>query len=224
MKNLVDIVVVSDVVCPWCWIGKRNLEAALSEWAEQGGQSRVHWQPFQLNPQLPDEGMAREDYLLWKFGRTDTSSIYQRVTQAALQLGLQPDFAGIKRQPNTSRAHALIAAAQSDPRLQDQLLESLFETYFKAHQDIGDPAILQAIAMRCGLNEADFKIAMSDDSIEAAKAQSLDWSERGIGGVPFFIIDERYGLSGAQAASELLMAIKQAHAKNLDGGPHSLTA
>ena len=139
MKQAIEIIVVSDVVCPWCWIGKRNLESALASWQDSGAQATIHWQAFQLNPQLPADGMARSDYLLWKFGRSDPSSIYQRVSAAAAQVGLHPDFSGIKQQPNTSRAHALIAVAKDDPRLQDNLVEALFQAYFSDHQDIGKP-------------------------------------------------------------------------------------
>ena len=210
MKQAIEIIVVSDVVCPWCWIGKRNLESALASWQSSGAQANIRWQAFQLNPQLPADGMARSDYLLWKFGRSDTSSIYQRVSAAAAQVGLYPDFAGIKQQPNTSRAHALIAAAKDDPELQDRLVEALFQAYFRDHQDIGKPDVLSEIGRQSGLSDDLVALAESSEYLNQARDESLAWSERGIGGVPFFIINQRYGLSGAQPASELLLAFEQA--------------
>ena len=210
MKQAIEIIVVSDVVCPWCWIGKRNLESALASWQSSGAQANIHWQAFQLNPQLPADGMARSDYLLWKFGRSDTSSIYQRVSTAAAQVGLYPDFAGIKQQPNTSRAHALIAAAKDDPELQDRLVEALFQAYFRDHQDIGKPEVLSEIGRQSGLSDDLVALAESSEYLNQARDESLAWSEHGIGGVPFFIINQRYGLSGAQPASELLLAFEQA--------------
>ena len=213
MKQAIEIIVVSDVVCPWCWIGKRNLESALASWQASGAQANIHWQAFQLNPQLPADGMARSDYLLWKFGRSDPSSIYQRVSAAAAQVGLHPDFSGIKQQPNTSRAHALIAAAKDDPELQDRLVEALFQAYFRDHQDIGKPDVLSEIGRQSGLSDDLVALAESSEYIEQARDESLAWSERGIGGVPFFIINKRYGLSGAQPASELFLAFEQAQAE-----------
>jgi len=210
MKQAIEIIVVSDVVCPWCWIGKRNLESALASWQSSGAQANIHWQAFQLNPQLPTDGMARSDYLLWKFGRSDPSSIYQRVSTAAAQVGLYPDFAGIKQQPNTSRAHALIATAKDDPRLQDRLVEALFQAYFRDHQDIGKPEVLSEIGRQSGLSDDLVALSQSSEYLEQARDESLAWSERGIGGVPFFIINQRFGLSGAQPASELLLALEQA--------------
>ncbi|HAB48151.1 MAG TPA: hypothetical protein DCE31_08260 [Lautropia sp.] len=210
MKQAIEIIVVSDVVCPWCWIGKRNLESALVTWQTSGARAHVHWQAFQLNPQLADDGMARSDYLLWKFGRSDPSSIYQRVTGAAAQVGLQPDFAGIKQQPNTSRAHALIAAATDEETIQARIVEALFEAYFIAHQDIGDPDVLCAIGERCGLSAESIGASQAPEQIAKSREESLAWSERGIGGVPFFIINQRYGVSGAQPASALLLAFDQA--------------
>jgi predicted DsbA family dithiol-disulfide isomerase len=210
MKQALEIIVVSDVVCPWCWIGKRNLESALRSWQASGARAHVHWQAFQLNPQLAADGMARGDYLQWKFGRSDPSSIYQRVTAAANQVGLQPDFAGIRQQPNTSRAHALIAAASDDEIAQSRVVEALFEAYFIAHQDIGNPDVLGEIGRHCGLSPESIEASQAPQQIEAAREESLAWSKRGIGGVPFFIINQRYGLSGAQPASELLLAFEQA--------------
>ncbi|NDH35694.1 MAG: DsbA family oxidoreductase [Betaproteobacteria bacterium] len=210
MNQSIDIIVVSDVVCPWCWIGKRNLESALARWQSAGHAASVHWQPFQLNPQLPDEGMPRSDYLLWKFGRSDPSIIYERVSHAASQVGLKPDFGGIKHQPNTTRAHALIAAAGENETLQEQLVEQLFAAYFHDHRAIGDLDVLYDIGKGCGLTAEEIERAQSPKALELVREQSLAWSERGIGGVPFFIVDQRYGLSGAQPASELFACFEQA--------------
>src|SRR5690606_14319228 len=124
--------VISDVVCPWCYVGKRQLEDALARWREAHPDSpapRVRWHPFQLNPDMPEEGIARADYLARKFGSPDPGAIYQRVGAAARAVGLEPDFAKIARQPNTLRAHALVGAARDEAQ-QQAIVERLFRAYF----------------------------------------------------------------------------------------------
>ena len=137
--------VISDVVCPWCYVGKRQLESALERWrsANPGApEPVVRWHPFQLNPGLPDDGIGRDDYLRTKFGASDPAAIYQRVEAAARAVGLEPDFAKIARQPNTLRAHALIGAAQGEVQL--ALVERLFQAYFAEGADALVAAFAQA--------------------------------------------------------------------------------
>jgi predicted DsbA family dithiol-disulfide isomerase len=120
----VNIDVFSDIVCPWCFIGKRQLEAAISQYAKPVS---VRWRPFQLNPQLANEGMARSNYLAMKFGRTDASDIYARVKQAGKEVGLALNIEAITKQPNTLKGHALLAQAFNEALTQSSSAENVAE-------------------------------------------------------------------------------------------------
>lgn len=205
--------VVSDVVCPWCYIGKRQLEAAIARWRQanpDAPEPLVRWHPFQLNPDLPDEGMSRAEYLQAKFGSADPAAIYQRVSAAARTVGLEPDFAKIARQPNTLRAHALIGAAQG--AIQQALVERLFRAYFVEGADLTSRATLEALARDAGLDQAAIDAALDDSGDALDSAARADERARGlgIGGVPFFVVDGKVGVSGAQGADALLAAFAQA--------------
>lgn len=212
--------VVSDVVCPWCYVGKRQLEAALARWRAahpDAPEPAVRWHPFQLNPDLPDEGMSRADYLREKFGASDPAAIYQRVSAAAHAVGLAPEFAKIARQPNTLRAHALIAAAQGEA--QQAIVERLFRAYFVEGADLTSRETLEALAREAGLDDAAIRAALDDGAaLERARQADLDARELGIGGVPFFVIDGKVGISGAQGADALLGAFAQARASDSPPG------
>ena len=206
--------VVSDVVCPWCFIGKRHLEAALAGLPEAAG-AKVRWHPFELNPDLPAAGVDRKDYLEAKFGGpARAAEIYARVREAGARAGLAFDFDAIARQPNTRDAHRLIAWAQSrregDP---DALVERLFRAYFLEGRFVGDRETLAALGAEAGC-DGDAALAWLEsgrgaDAIAPAEARVR---ELGIGGVPFFIVDGRVGLSGAQPPETMRAAIAQARA------------
>lgn len=212
--------VVSDVVCPWCYVGKRQLEAALARWRAahpDAAEPTVRWHPFQLNPDLPDEGMNRADYLREKFGASDPAAIYQRVSAAAHAVGLAPEFAKIARQPNTLRAHALIAAAQGEA--QQAIVERLFSAYFVEGADLTSREALAALARQAGLDDAAIRAALEDgDALERTRQAEVDARELGIGGVPFFVVDGKVGVSGAQGAEALLGAFAQARASDSPPG------
>ena len=204
--------VISDVVCPWCYVGKRQLESALERWrsANPGApEPLVRWHPFQLNPDLPDDGMSRADYLRMKFGASDPATIYRRVGAAARAVGLDPDFAKIARQPNTLRAHALIGAAQGE--IQQALVERLFRAYFAEGDDLTSRATLEALARDAGLGDDAIRAALDDgDALERARRGDEEARGLGVGGVPFFVVDGRIGVSGAQGADALVAAFAQA--------------
>jgi predicted DsbA family dithiol-disulfide isomerase len=173
----------------------------------------VRWHPFQLNPDLPAEGVARADYLRRKFGTPDPGAIYQRVSAAARAVGLEPDFAKIARQPNTLRAHALIAAAAEagGAALQERMVETLFRAYFVDGADLTSRDTLAMLARRGGLAD-DVVAAALDGEEAAARAGEADSEARslGVSGVPLFVIDGKLGVSGAQGADALLAAFAQA--------------
>jgi predicted DsbA family dithiol-disulfide isomerase len=204
---------ISDVVCPWCYIGKRKLEAALAELrsSEAGTGVAVRWHPFQLNPDIPREGIPRAAYLEAKFGgRARAGEIYARVKQAGAEVGIPFDFDRIIRQPNTLDAHRLVAWAQKrgDPRARDDLVERLFRAYFIDGRDIGDRDELARIAREAGFpfEEAQAMLASDKESSEVL-AEDREAREVGVGGVPFFIFNGRTAVSGAHEPDTLLQAL-----------------
>lgn len=204
--------VISDIVCPWCYVGKRQLEQALARWREthpEAPEVVVRWHPFQLNPDLPEEGVARADYLQRKFGSPDPGAIYQRVAAAARAVGLEPDFARISRQPNTLRAHALVGAASGTG--QHAMVERLFRAYFDEGADLTSRETLEALAREAGLPDDAIHEAMMGGVQRAALADT-EARRLGVSGVPFFVIDGKIGVSGAQGSDALLSAFEQARA------------
>jgi predicted DsbA family dithiol-disulfide isomerase len=204
--------VVSDVVCPWCYIGKRHLEAALAT-LDAGGQPLpvVRWHPYELNPDLPAAGVDRREYLERKFGGpARAAQIYERVRRAGTQAGIAFDFERIERQPNTRDAHRLIAWAQGRGDA-GPLVERLFRAYFIEGRFVGAHETLAEIAHEAGLDaDAAYAFLSSDVGVaEIAEAEERAAS-LGISGVPFFIVDGRYGLSGAQPAEAIVEAVRRA--------------
>jgi predicted DsbA family dithiol-disulfide isomerase len=207
---LIDV--VSDVVCPWCFIGKRHLEAALDGLPAAAG-AKVRWHPFELNPELPAEGVDRKGYLEAKFGGpARAAEIYARVREAGVRAGLDFDFDAIPRQPNTRDAHRLIAWAQSRGDA-GPLVERLFRAYFQEGRYVGDRDTLAALAAEAGFDAEAARVwlesGLGADEIADAEARVR---ALGIGGVPFFIFDGRVGLSGAQPREAMREAIAQARA------------
>ncbi len=205
-ESAIRIDVVSDVVCPWCFVGKRQLEQALARWEREhpGQPVEVRWHPFQLNPDLPAEGMSRSAYLAGKFGSADTSRIYANVERAAGAVDLPLAIEAIARQPNTLRAHALISAAP-DQASQDALVEALFAAYFQQGRDLTDVATLREIASAAGMSDELIERALADDAAHQAVAEADQRARRaGIRGVPCFIVNGRSAVSGAQGADAIL--------------------
>ena len=200
--------VISDVVCPWCYIGKRHLEASLDKIAPES-HPLIRWHPFQLNPDLPAQGIDRRSYLETKFGGADRAAqIYERVRAAGRAAGLELDFDRIERQPNTIDAHRLIAWAQAEGQDADALVEALFRAYFIEGRFIGDRSVLAELAQTCGY-DADHAKAMLDSDFGLADIEEMGQRTRqmGITGVPFFVFNERVGVSGAQGALTLADAL-----------------
>ena len=193
---LIDI--VSDAVCPWCYVGKRRLEAALAARPELSVE--IHWHAFQLNPGMPEEGMDRESYLATKFGSAArATSIYSDIEQAGAAEGIAFAFDSIRRTPNTINAHRLILLAGKHD-VQDAVVELLFRHYFIEGADIGDTAELVAIAAEAGIDPALARDYLnSSEGIEEVTSEDRQMRHIGVTGVPCFIIDKRFAISGAQA-------------------------
>ncbi|MBV8849072.1 MAG: DsbA family oxidoreductase [Methylobacteriaceae bacterium] len=203
--------VVSDVVCPWCYIGKRNLEAALATVPDKNVE--IRWRPYQLDPTIPAEGIARRAYLERKFGaRVD--EIYTRVADAGRQAGLDFAFERIERSPNTLDAHRLIRWSQSAGK-QNEIVELLFRQFFIEGRDVGDRATLVETADEAGM-DADVVARLLDGEAdkEAVREEIATAQRLGVSGVPFFIFAGRFGMPGAQPAEILAGAIGKAAAKS----------
>ncbi|HEY5627205.1 MAG TPA: DsbA family oxidoreductase, partial [Nitrospira sp.] len=184
--------VYSDVVCPWCYVGKRRLEQAL---ASIGGAAEVTWRPFQLNPTMPKEGMERTAYLEAKFGSLEA---FRRMEEHVLAAGLESRitfaFEKIPRTPNTFLAHRLIWFAAQNDR-QDAVVDSLFRGYFEEGVDIGSCSALAQLAQRAGLDAEEF--LESEGGVAEVKSEEAAGHRLGIRGVPYFVLNGTYALSGA---------------------------
>jgi len=203
--------IVSDVVCPWCYIGKRNLEAALA--ARPVGDVEIRWRPYQLDATIPPEGIARRTYLERKFG-TRVDEIYVRVAAAGHEAGIDFAFDRIERSPNTLDAHRLIRWAQSAGR-QNDIVEELFRSFFIEGRDIGDHAVLTETAAAAGMDAQVVQRLLPGDADKESVREEIATAQRlGVTGVPFFIFAGRFGLPGAQPAEVLADAISKAAEKS----------
>ena len=189
MNTALTIDIISDVVCPWCYIGKRRIEGALALYAQQHPerpQPIVRWHPFQLNPDMAPQGMSRADYVQAKFGPR-ASTVYDRVKAVGASLDIPFAFDNIARQPNTRAAHSLIALAEPGPQ-QEAVVQTLFDAYFIEGQDLTQTSVLVALAQRAGLDPAQAQQALGDEEV-IAQISEADQQARAMGvqGVPFFI-------------------------------------
>ena len=205
-KELV-IEIASDVICPWCYIGKRRLEKALSL-LDGEVKPDIHWLPFQLNPDMPRGGMARAEYRKAKFGSVERArSLDERVAAEGRGEGIAFAFDRIERTPNTSAAHQLIDLAQSQGKGQP-VVERLFRAYFEEARDIGDAEVLKAIAIGNG-------VSGWPGQANAKGVAKLEENTRGLGisAVPTFIFERKFGVSGAHPPEALATVIREALAK-----------
>jgi predicted DsbA family dithiol-disulfide isomerase len=192
---MIRIDIVSDVICPWCFIGKRRLERALA--VEPPGSVEIGWRPFQLNPDMPVEGMARKDYLRAKFGSDDPGR-FGHVVAAGLEEGIPFAFDRMERTPNTVRAHRLIRFADRAGNV-DALVETLFRAYFIEARDVGDVDVLADVAAEAGFDrETVSTYLVSDEDNARVREEDAYARQLGINGVPCFVVDRKYAISGAQ--------------------------
>ena len=199
--------IVSDVICPWCYIGKRRLEAAVRR---SGRAATVRWLPYQLNPTMPPGGMDRRDYRTRKFGTWEKSlALDAEVTAAAKGEGLEFALDKIARTPNTFDAHRVHWLAD-EMGVQDGVQEALFRAYFAEAKDIGRREVLLDAAEAGGLTrERAGRMLNSDEGVEEVKTAEADARRLGMTSVPFFVVNNAVAISGAQPTDVFLAAFEQ---------------
>ena len=204
MAKTLLIEIASDVICPWCYIGKRRLEKAL-ESLKGEVEARIEWLPFQLNPDMPAGGVARADYRRAKFGSVEKGrALDARVAREGAGEGIAFAFDRMQRTPNTIAAHRLVDLAQKQGK-GDAVVNALFRAYFEEARDIGDPAVLDGIAKGAGVSGWP-----ADASAEEVMEKEERVRDLGISGVPTFIFNRESGLSGAYPPETLAQAIREA--------------
>lgn len=201
--------VFSDVVCPWCFIGKRRLEKAIALRPDMPVE--VRYRPYFLNPWVPREGMSRVDYLTTKFGSPERyEKIALRVAQAAANEGLTYNIGALARQPNTLDCHRLILWAGGIGKAA-QVKQRLMEIYFSEGGDLSDRDVLAQAASDCGLDPVEVRnLLASDADVAAVERAAKSAQEAGIDGVPFYVFGNVLAVSGAQAPDYLAGAIERA--------------
>ncbi len=206
---MITIDIVSDTVCPWCFVGKRRLEQALAQMAD-APEVTIAWRPFQLNPDMPREGADRKTHLRAKFGGDERfKQMYDAITEAGKSVEIPFAFDKVERTPNTIDSHRLIDRAGRNDR-QDAVVEALFHAYFLEGRDIGDIDVLVDVATGAGLNGDEIRAYLeSDEDIERMKAEDRKAREMGIQGVPCFVINQKYAISGAQEPAAFLQIFER---------------
>ena len=203
----ISIDVISDVICPWCFLGKRRLDKAIALLA--GVKVEVNWRPFFLDPTIPAEGMSRRTYLENKFGTERLKSIHDPLIAAGKADGVPYAIDKITRTPNTMDAHRLIRWSHASGKQHD-VSERLFMAYFNGGLDIGDRTMLAKIAGEAGMDGSDVSTKLDSDADVAAVNAEVEHAYRmGVTGVPCFIFAQKQGLMGAQSAEVLAEAINQ---------------
>ena len=215
MKLSIDV--VSDVVCPWCFIGKRHLDHALGLWHTEmpGCAVTVNWRPYFLNPDTPETGEPYRPFLERKFGGPEKlAEIWQRVSAAGRTAGIEFAFEKIELRANTLNAHRLIHHAQSissDAEAKTGLVEALFAAQFLEGRHVGDRTVLADVAAACGMDrDAVLRYLESTEDADEVRGGAAEAQRLGISGVPFFIFNNRLAASGAQPPDALLQVMRQA--------------
>jgi predicted DsbA family dithiol-disulfide isomerase len=206
--QVLTIDIVSDVVCPWCYLGEKLLEEALKD---EAGLVAVRWRPYQLDPTIPAGGLDRGEYMEKKFGKNGRlQAVHDNLTHLGSELGVPFAFDKIERSPNTLDAHRLIRWA-GPAGVQAEVMDKLFRAYFVEGRDIGDRKVLVEIAAQCGLDAGEIEKLLADGADADLVRQEIEQAQTmGVSGVPFFIFGGRLGVPGAQEPSVLRQAMAQA--------------
>lgn len=208
MQDKLPLVIVSDIACPWCFIGKTRLETALERYG-LNERFAITWLPYELNPEMPEEGMDRTQYLEAKFGPGKRKEIELKLSEAALESGVTFNWAKVTKSVNTRMAHMLIAAASTVQRGGD-MTTALFKAYWQDGRDIGDIETLVQIAVEQGFDEQAARDELANDELRETVIGLEDHARKvGVNGVPFFIVDGKLAISGAQPPEVWSQAFQQ---------------
>jgi predicted DsbA family dithiol-disulfide isomerase len=204
--------IVSDVVCPWCYVGKRHIETAIANMPEID--AVIRWHPFQLDPTIPAEGYDRKAYMAKKFGEGgQLKAAHERLEALGKSNGIGFQFEAISRSPNTLNAHRLIRWAE-EAGVQDAVVSGLFQSYFEEGLDIGDISVLAFIAGKSSMDSDVVAARLETDvDVESVRTEIAEAGRIGVSGVPFFILAQKLAVSGAQPSEVLMDAIRQAMAE-----------
>lgn len=202
----IKIDIVSDVACPWCYVGKRRLESALAEW--KGAPVEVEWHPYQLDPTIPAEGLSRKEYLINKFGSLERiQPMINNLETTGKELGIQFNFGEQALSVNTLPLHQLLHVA-GEEGFKDELKERFLKAYFEETLRLNDINVLVNIMKDFGWTKDKVDQIIADQAIaQQVKDQIAYYQQRGVKGVPFFVINNKYGISGAQPKEAFLQAL-----------------
>ena len=216
--NTVSVDVISDVVCPWCYIGQKRLDQAVASLPEIDVD--IHWKPYQLDPTIPPEGKDRKAYMLAKFGSEDRlKQIHDRIVPLGAAEGIDFAFDAIKIAANTLDAHRVIRwSASAGDGVQDRVTKALFAANFEKGEYIGDHAVLARIAGENGMDETIVAGLLATDADKDSVQAEIENAQRmGVTGVPFFVLEGKYAVTGAQDTAVLADAIRQVAAMKASG-------
>jgi len=208
IASTIRIDIASDIVCPWCIIGYKQLERALDE---TGVRAEIHWHPFELNPQMPEQGEDLQQHLAAKYGSTpeDSRKARARLTAMGDELGFTFDYAGDMNMPNTFRAHQLLRWAGTQGREHD-LKMALFEAFFTNRENVNDLEVLADTAARIGLDRDEALAVLRDARFaEEVRVNEQTWTTKGIQGVPAMIFNQKYLVTGAQGTENFVSILRQ---------------
>jgi predicted DsbA family dithiol-disulfide isomerase len=210
-RQTIAIDIVSDVVCPWCYLGQRRLKLALEAVADEVD-AQINWKPFQLDPNTPPEGVDTFDYLTARLGGIDAvKRSHAMLAKLGEEIDLPFALEKARRFPNTLDAHRLIHwAGLIGEKMQDTVVRALFTANFVDGLDVGDRTVLAQIAANCGLDRRTIEKRLADDTdTEVIKAEIAQAQRMGVSGVPCFILDQQYAISGAQPVEAFTNALRQ---------------
>jgi len=206
----ITIDIVSDVVCPWCYLGKARLELAIAEVQDEVGVD-INWRPYRLNPDYPPEGVDQKRALVQKLGGEErVAQAHKMLSDLGREIGINFDFGAIKIGPNTLDAHRLIQwAGTEDREKQEKVVSALFKANFEEGRNVGDHAVLLDIAQKAGLDRSVIATLLASDADRDLVIGEIDAAQKiGVTGVPFFIFDQQYAVSGAQTPDVLAGALR----------------
>jgi predicted DsbA family dithiol-disulfide isomerase len=208
-RRTLPLQVVIDLVCPWCFIGKRSLDQAVVRLAEEGIDVEIDWLPYLLNPSLPPEGMDRKDFRTMRFGWDNALEMDARAVEAGKRFGAHLDYTAQTRTSNTVAAHALVRLARNEggALVQERVVDALFAAYFEQGHDIGDAAVLDRIAIDNGLRAGAVQRALP---LQAdVRRQAIDVQATGMNGVPSHLVDGRLLFSGSQDVDTYVQRLRR---------------